>query len=72
MAYTTRIDKTIFIHDGDYHGDIVIMESETNREVKIPFVHLTSFIAEHIRQEKITELENLSTDEILKRAGLER
>ncbi|MEJ2043672.1 MAG: hypothetical protein P8X74_03755 [Reinekea sp.] len=63
--HTTRTEKTIFQHNGDYSGDVIIMEKETNKEVKVPFDDLKAFFAEYVRENLISRVENMDERELL-------
>ena len=68
MSHTTEIHGTVFIHDGDFFGDVIIKHhnhGEPPFEVSIPFATLREFVVEHVRQEKIREFENMHPDKLL-------
>ena len=63
MSHTTKIHKATFIHDGDFFGDVTI--TYHLRTLIIPFATLREFVAEHVRNEKIKELEEMHPDKLL-------
>ena len=71
--HTTFSKSCVFIHNGDYSGETIIrnLSKNTNEilgEVTVNTQDLFDFVANYIRSQKINELENMSSDEIL---GLE-
>jgi hypothetical protein len=69
MSHTTKIDdRWSAIHDGDYHGDIEIVDAnaEFNDDVPtIPFYVMEALVAASIRKHKIRQLEDMSDHELL-------
>lgn len=68
--HTTQINKTTFIHNGGFDGDVQMRRPADNIEggqafLVVPFEDLKWFVANYIRQEKINHLESCSDDEIL-------
>ena len=61
---------TVFNYNSDWSGDIQIISASPplHESVVIPFEHLLRFMAERIREQRISELEDKSWREIL---GLE-
>ena len=63
----------VFLHNGDYSGDILInvpnksMEvlDKTQRRVYIPFSVLKSLVAAYVRQENIAFYEQAEDDDVL-------
>lgn len=64
MSHTTKINDTIWVHNGCYDGDIIIQRGPV--VMQIPFDDLKGIVAEYIRMKKISELENMSYEELLK------
>lgn len=63
MSHSTKINGTLFIHDGDYGEDIEICTSSA--PVLVPFEDLKGFVANYVRDRKIRALEQMSDDELL-------
>lgn len=68
--HTTLGDSCVFIHNGDYSGDVIIKTMSKNKkevlgEVEIDMNDLLDFMAGCIRSKKISKLEVMSTGEIL-------
>lgn len=64
MAHTTKIHKTVFIHDGDFEGNVFITHG--TGKVELPMEDLKEFIAEYIRDKRQQELESATTEDLLK------
>ena len=60
--------KTIIYYNSDMSGDCIIFNKETKQEVKVPCDDITEFVAERVRNKKISKLEQMDSKEIL---GLE-
>ena len=59
--------KTLIIHhDGDYEGECYIVDKETKTQIKVSCEDLLEFAAEYVRSKRISEIENMDTDELLK------
>lgn len=52
-----------FFHNGDFSGDVIIKHGET--EVFVPYAALLSLVAEQIRQERISEIEQADTETLV-------
>jgi len=63
MHTTYSNGGTVFIHNGDYSGGVIIKHE--GKEIEIPFDDITEFVALYVQNEKITKLENSSVNEIL-------
>jgi len=62
----TKQYKTLAIHhNGDYSGDIFI--TIDGQEIRLPFEDIKSFIADYVRDLRITSLEQADADEILEK-----
>lgn len=71
MAHSTEIQGFVFIHNGDYSGDVEIVH--TGLRVKIPFSALAEFVAGYVVGERIAALEQASPlDVLLGRTGVRR
>jgi hypothetical protein len=63
--HTTQGKKVIFLHNGDYSGDVKIVVRATGQEIEVPFTDLKRLIADYVMSEKISRLEQAKHDEIL-------
>jgi hypothetical protein len=66
--HSTETENAIFIHDYGFDGDVTIkLKTERPRAygVTIPMSELKQFFAEYIRSERISQLEQMETDELL-------
>ena len=63
--HTTEIGKTLFIHNGDYSGDVTIKVKKGD-EIKIPLDDLLEFVGGYVRDQKISKLEQMSGKEVLR------
>lgn len=59
--HTTKINQTVFIHDGDYGGDVEIRTGRGN--ITMPFLDLKGFIADYVRNKRIGKLESDEDDD---------
>ena len=60
--------KTVTIfHNGDYSGDFILLEKNSNNEIKIDGEDLFNFLAGYIRTEKIREIENMNLNELIQK-----
>jgi hypothetical protein len=77
---TTKFDNgRVFIHNGDYSGDLIInadpdevakvdYDSITRLpgwHVTIPFEDIKAIVAEYVRRQRAIELENATDDDVL-------
>lgn len=53
-------------HNGDYSGNCFIYDKAKDTELEIPCEDLLDFAAEYVKPKRISEIENMSTDEVLK------
>lgn len=65
MAHTTNINKTAFIHNGDFSGDVTIVREEVRMQVTVPVEDLVSFVVTRLKEAKIAYLEDVSDQEFL-------
>jgi hypothetical protein len=77
MSHTTTTDAGItFHHNGDYSGDVSLrlsedqveqgqFKNETYYEIEIPFDAMKELVANYVRSEKISKLEQAEDNEIL-------
>ncbi len=62
-TFKTDDDKTVFNFNSDFSGDVIIKRN--GKTVNVPGRDLLALIAEHIRREKISRLENASDMQVL-------
>lgn len=62
--HTTAIGHVTFYHNGDFSGDVEIV-TKSDGLVRVPYEVLKAFIAESIRTQKITQIEQASDDDLL-------
>ncbi len=74
--HTTTIDEHRFNHNGDYSGDVLISGAvveidgyDGSTTVTIPFEVLAEFVAEAVRNQRTSRLEQLEWRDLL---GLRR
>jgi hypothetical protein len=58
MAHTTKGYETIFIHNSDMSGEITIKND--NGELNVSGNNIVNFVLEHLRNEKIGQLEQMN------------
>lgn len=72
--HTTFINDTVFIHNGDYSGDVSIRYKEkkdqgsyeiNDQAIEIPITDLIDFVAEIQRNRLISKIEQMSSNELL-------
>jgi hypothetical protein len=63
-TYTHLLTNTLIHHNGDLSGDVIIRDRH-GREVEIPGAAMLEFVAHYVRRERISKLEQATTDEIL-------
>lgn len=56
MSHTTKIGATVFIHNGDFSGDIEIVRPDG--KLTVPFEDVASIVAEFVKQRRIEDLES--------------
>lgn len=70
MSHTTNAPGgTAFIHNGDYSGDVEIVAADKTRGVTIPFEDLMWVVADYVRLQRISKIEEASALSLL---GLEK
>lgn len=58
--------KSCRIHfNSDMSGDIHIWDKDSDKEIKVDGQDILDFVANHVRNEKISKLEQMGTREIL-------
>ena len=66
--HTTKVGTTTFMYDGDFGEDIEIYPlgyCPAGDGIKIPFEDLLGFVAEYVRRQKISDLEQMDDREII-------
>ena len=59
-------------HNGDYSGEVeIVMHKSIDTRVKIPCEALLRFAAEHVRMQRISELEQMEWQDLLKQKEYE-
>lgn len=61
--HTTEAHGVAFIHHGDYSGEVRIVAPD-GQELEVPADALISFVAEFVRDKKMTQLEDASEREL--------
>ena len=56
-------DNVVIHHNGDYSGEVIIQQD--NNEIRMNAGDLIDFVAGYVRKEKIRELEQMSSKELL-------
>lgn len=59
MSHTTFIGTTVFIHNGDFSGDISISAGPYGHQVSVPFDDLAAFVASQQQSAVMSALEGL-------------
>jgi hypothetical protein len=62
--HTTEIQGHVIHHNGDYSGDVTIIDPAKD-EMTLPFEVLKELVANYVRDEQISRLESASADDIL-------
>lgn len=67
MSHTTCGKEHLFIHNGDFSGDVIIARSKDGVELaEVPFADLKMLVASWVRDKRIYHLEcQAEDDEIL-------
>lgn len=61
--HTQRVNDTLFLYNSDLSGVVVIQRGDD--EIEVPSEDLLSFVAEHVRSERMSALEQASFRELL-------
>lgn len=64
MHTTKTPDGTIFHHNGDLSGDVIIIRGK--KELAVPSSDILDFVAQYVSGEMIAEIEQMTTEEILR------
>lgn len=65
MAHTTFTKNHTFIHNGDFSGEVTIVQ-DNEVKLKIDFEELKAFMAEYVRSDLIGTIEQMNPDELLR------
>lgn len=73
MSHTTRVGKTVFIHNGDFSGDVELIVDKQQiqkwehgeRTVSVPFEEIKGLVAEYVRQKTLEAVHAADADELL-------
>lgn len=52
-------------YNGDFSGEVTICNKNDNTEVHVDAQDLINFVAEYVRSKKVSQLENMNSNEIL-------
>lgn len=77
--HTFNTKTAWFLHNGDFSGEVKIVNKSNGQETEVPFTDIKKFVAESMRRKKIAYveqqfpydrelvayIENMSDDEIL-------
>jgi hypothetical protein len=64
--HTTQTSGATFIHNGDYSGPITVFtQRDPDVRLEVMMDDLKEFVAEYVRKQYITNLEQLPVDDIL-------
>ena len=64
--HTTEGNKVRFLHNGDYSGDVEIVDKATGEQLAIiPFTDLAALVAGWVYDMRLAHLEQASTSDIL-------
>jgi hypothetical protein len=71
MSHTTKCNGgTVFIHNGDFSGDVEIVEAGcpndmSRKRISVPFSDVKALVAKWARSRLVQQIENASANEIL-------
>lgn len=66
MSHTYQYGNTSFICNSDFSGPIGIYDHTTKERIEIESVEaILDFVANMIREKKVREVENLTTEQLL-------
>lgn len=58
--------KSCNIHyNSDFSGEAIIYNKNDHTEIRVDSQDLINFVAEYVRSKKVSQLENMNSDEIL-------
>lgn len=58
--HTTDCNATTFHHNGDYSGDVIVLDIRTRQEIRVPFDDIKTLVAKYVRDRQISRLEQIS------------
>lgn len=65
MSHSYNMGLFTFVCNSDLSGEVRIYNQKTKERMEVDGRSILDFVAEHIRREKISRLEQMSTEEIL-------
>lgn len=63
--HTFKGNKTTIHYNSDMSGECIIYNKETEQEVKVSCEDILEFVANYVREQKIGNLEQMETKDIL-------
>lgn len=63
--HTYEIDGILFHYNSDMSGNVLIVNKNSKEELEVNGEAILSFIANYIRDRKVSRLDNMTTKEIL-------
>ena len=63
--HTFNGKKSAIHFNSDMSGECIIFNKETEQEVKVPCEDILEFVADYVRSQKISKLEQMETKDIL-------
>lgn len=63
--HTYEIDGVLFHYNSDMSGNVLIVNKNSKEELEVNGEAILSFIANYIRDRKVSRLDNMTTKEIL-------
>lgn len=63
--HSTQTPSAVFHHNGDYSGEVHIICRATNQEIHINFDDIKNLVAEYIRRQRISKLEQANDEAVL-------
>lgn len=64
--HTFKGNKINIFHNGDYSGEIKIINKATSESMEIESEEIFKFVAEYVRSKKIQEVEGMNYNDLLK------
>jgi len=62
VSHTTKLNDTIFIHDGDFGEDVRIIRPDG--ELRVPFEDIKGLVGHYVMMRKIAVLEQAEPDDL--------
>lgn len=66
--HSFKTGNTVFLHNGDFSGNVRIqtfVDEKLDKESTLPYKDMKALVAQEVRQQKISKIENAEDDEIL-------